>query len=779
MGEEQDQDLPIALRRTPRRSLGAAQKMANRNIDAKRPSSTSLTAKTPSKPKSKKRVRFSDPGPDTQHDHSHDQGHGASSTGLTPMVRRSTLGAPSPKRRRHSTPLRRSDDEDELAGDGTGSNEVRVFSLRQVLDDRVKRRIRRNGLSEEMHAISTSRRGELQRLRDELAAKDGEISRLHEATVLADADRVAELEAEVARLRSEVNDRSALAAAGDGDADRDEDGSEGTVEANTTMFDWSLAARDPFSDTYMDISKTYMDIDVEDEGFGDSTMADLITGTPSRRRRNSVVVNAGSSFPTPPCTSPPMPGTPCSLRGATPPITPQSHAGVQASLPDPEKEALEEEMISLKLELSKLTDTLETHASLQSRLSSKLAKAQSSSPETPKGVEAHLDLVLQTLSDRTAALMDLNASISALGFPGRDASDIVSSITSAFRTARLELEYLTPGENVLPLHGHGAEVLDLILTRLRDLARQSKDDEASIDEYHSLEQSLRQQLGARCEAMDGMRRALAHGQETAAEKDARISELELGLARLKGAAESYQRDMGELEALVQRLEAAGRQCEEKLGAARSDLAAAGTRLGARDAAVADLEAKLAEVTGQTEGLTAQLRELQALKDGEVRALQRRREVEVRTLNKLHGKSLALRDARVGELRREIDGVSEALRGAHQTIMSLRLENGGLTRAMADERQRAKEAVDGMRAELERVVRMGSEFLVTPKKGGEGREMIRRSMRRLSAEAGDAMAETGHGFPEEPAKSTKGKKRRRYDSGLGFLDEDEDEVELVV
>ncbi|KAI2469085.1 hypothetical protein F4781DRAFT_422250 [Annulohypoxylon bovei var. microspora] len=726
MGDEQD--LPIALRRTPRVSVGRVV-----SSDLSRIETATASSKTPSKARSKKRVRFSDPGPEIEH---HDA---ASTTGLTPMVRRTSLGvAPSPKRRRHSTPAgQRSnpDDEDELShgSNSNNGNEVRFLSLRQVLDDRVKRRIRRNGLSEEMNTITQEKRRrtqdqktELQRLRDELADKDHEIERLQNTTVAQDTARIMELEYEIDSLRNELRRQC----------------EPGPDVDQTRHYDWTLAARDPFSDTVMD----------DDDAFGDTTMADLVCSTPSKRR-------ASASFPTPPCTSPTIPATPCSMRRGAP-VTPQSHIsvqahiGVQASLPDPEKEALEAELGSLRLELTKLSEVLETHETLKSRIADKLTAARAPAEEGSMDVEAHLDTVLQSLSDRTAALSDLNSSLSALGFSGNDAGEIISSLTGAFRSARLELEYLTPGELTLPLSSRGAQVLDLVLVRLRDLARQVKEDEGAIDEYHALELSLRQQLGAR-----------------------------VGVERLKGAAEGYRRDVADLERLVLRMEAESTTASSRLAA---ELAGARAELASDRAGSAKLEARLAAVREQAEDFKTQLADLQ-----------RRKAAEVRALNKYHGTALAVRDARVVELRRDIEAVTRSLHEAHETVQQLRVENLGLSRRVDEERGRAKEAVDAMKAELERVLRMSAEFLATPVKGG-GRSGLRK--RSVAVGGGGAGAGTG-GEGEEGedetttpegsplpsgsylagalAKSGKGKKKRKHDSGLGLLDEDEDgSVDMV-
>ncbi|KAI1660423.1 hypothetical protein F4813DRAFT_294288 [Daldinia decipiens] len=736
MGE--DQDLPIALRRTPRVSAGAAGLSGASRLSATNTASEG-NARTPQR-RSKKRVRFSDPGPNIEHDDA------SSTTGLTPMVRRTSLGVvPSPKRRCRSTPTPRShpDGVDDLFGND-GNNEIRFFSLRQVLDDRVKRRIRRNGLSEEMNTITQEKRQrirkqkvELQRLQDQLAEKDQEIDRLQNTTMVQDTDRILELEQEIQSLRNELSSRTSS------NADQ------------TRNYDWTLAARDPFSDSYMD----------DDEAFGDATMADLICSTPSKTR-------ASASFPTPPCTSPTVPATPCSLRRSTP-VTPQSHIGIQAALPDPEKEALEAELGSLRLELTKLTEVLESHEALKTRIADKLNTANPPA-ESSKDVEAHLDAVLQSLSDRTAALLDLNSSLTSLGFSGNDAGEIVTSLTGAFRSARLELEYLTPGEITLPLSSRGAEVLDLVLIRLRDLARQVREDEDALDEYHELELSLRQQLNARVDAMDSMRE---RNRTELASKDERIADLEIGLERLKGAADDYRRDVGELESLVQSMEEESKITEKRLTA---EVAGAQAELVDSKATVAKLEAKLTSVREQAENFRLQLAELQ-----------RRKAAEVKALNKYHGIALATRDAQVTDLRHAIDQVNNSLHEAHTTIKELRVENMGLNQCLDEERNRAVHAVDTMKAELERVLRMSSEFLATPSRSSTSCSVRswRSSTKSTTAEraAGEDDTTTPDGSPSRSraylagglAKSIRGPKRRKHDSGLGLLDEDEDgRVELV-
>ncbi|KAH7029215.1 uncharacterized protein B0I36DRAFT_245264 [Microdochium trichocladiopsis] len=724
---------------------------------------TTLVTKTPGKPKSRKRVRFSDPGPQAglnQDDGEPDSGNDAvlSSTGLTPMVRRSSLGSgtsttssPSAKRRRHSTPI--SSTSTHLSSPSAASPAkqemmaVHFPSLRQILSDRVKRRIRRNGLSEEMNVIAAekkaqqeSREAELEQLRSSLAAKDAEIERLRELSMLStSSSNLVELEREVETLRQQLSSRSSPPHGSSSSVVRQTD--------DSRFYDWTMSARDPFSDEYTDMDIDVDDTHLEDSAFGDSTMVDLVCSTPSRRHRATTTTSGAmgvslpaGSFPTPPCTSPTIPATPCSVRQTRPlhvPVTPSSHASasVQASLPDPDAVAVKAELESLRLELGKLTDTLESQAALQTRITEKVSSGlaehapkihedgQSSNlaghvQQDNAGVESQLDKLLQVLSDRTAALHDLNSSLASLGFPGNDASEIITSLTASLRAARLELEYLTPGELSLPLTSHGAEVLDLVLSALRDLARREQEHEQTIDEYHALELSLRQQLSARVGVMDALRVQLKDSEASLAGRDDKISDLEVGIDRLKGAAEGYRRDIAELEALVQRME--------------GDMAAAADAAEiACNLALAELGAKLAAVIDQTETFDAELSSLHESKSREIRAL-----------NRSHGENLAVRDARVAELRREIDSINASLRRAYGTIQGLRVENIALGKQVEAEKTRARVAIDEMKAEMRHAVKMSSGFLATPKRGGS-----------------------------TPALAKPAKRPRRYDSGVG-LNEDE-------
>ena len=656
------------------------------------------------------------------------------------MIRRTTL-ATTPSRRRASTPCHQARPSGPEVLDSSPPQRANGDQcLRHVLDGRVERRLRRAALRTALDKLdakhqrsSDHARSQINQLRAELRARDREIYELHNATIVVDTDRVWELEQQVDRLQRELQDAQ----------DRHQ-------REATTFVDWTMAARDPFEDReHTEMDDRYDGEDEDEDMFGEATVAQLACSTPSRAR---------ASFPTPPATSPlmlPGPRTPSSPshRHTTDMLpTPTSapmHAGVQACLPDPEQQVRQAELESLQRETKKLSATLESYKQLMSRLNQRLPGLPSAEddegqapPSAEEAVERQVESLLQSLSDRTSTLSALKDSISSLGFPGKDVSEMLTSLSAAFRTARLELEYLTPGEITLPLTSHGAEVLDLVLVQLRDLARRVKEGDDAVDEYHAIELNLRQQLDARVSAMDDLKADLTKAEIIQGDKDTRIRELEVANDRLKGAVQGYVRDMAELERLVERME--------------KDASEKDATLAERQGTITSLETQLSEATARASELKDELEVAQACRKKHLAAVNRR-----------SGEALALRDARVAELRGEIDRVNGALREAHERIRKLRVDNGGIE----DENRSLRAAVEGMKGELQRVMRMSEELLEERTQGSTTDDL------GVDDASGDGSVVSGGLLSGRLARRSSGgkRKRRRYDSGLGFLDEDEVDV----
>lgn len=638
------------------------------------------------------------------------------------MIRRTSLLTPISRRR--STPAR------PLCRAQSESQHSQQQPNDHIIDGRVQRRLHRDTIrtlvtkiTGEKNRDSRAAKARISKLEEELKARDREIYELQNATVIIDTERIWDLEKQVVDLQREVELRTAAAAIAGGN--HDDDAETVAIEEGDGDFDWTVAAKDPFEDGFMNVD--------DDDVFGDTTMGQFICGTPSRARE---------SFPTPPATSPTGPRTPssrydCLLR------TPTSHVAVQTSFTDvSERKRLAEEVESLKLEMTKLTGTLDSYKSLTARLTTQLASGEQTSSAETADLETRVGDLLRSVEDRKAAMEHLSASITTLGFPGSDASEMLTSLTTGFRAARLELEYLTPGEIALPLTSHGAEVLDLLLSNLRSLATKVKEDEATVDEYHSIEQSLRKQLDARVDVMDGLKSEMRKAEGMMSARDKRIQELEVGNERLKGAVSSYLRDISELEKLVETMEEqAATQTETHEEA-----------LAAKTWLTEELETKFSAATKRAEDLSGQ----------------------VSKLNRQHGKALALRDARVSELRAEIDLVNESLRAAHETIRCLRVDNGGLDR----EGKEARDALEKVKGELQRVMETN---LATPEKQkpkpftNEKRKSVDRGEEMPSSPVAKGTVVEGGLLAGELARRGSKKARRRYDSGVGFLDEDELDV----
>ena len=210
-------DLPLAVRRKRRISSGLIDPISTNVVqqpeDESQRSREALN--TPTKPK--KRVRFSEPGPDTC--------TASSSTGLTPHLSRASFTprarASSPTRsrpqvkapRRLSLPtqLPSSLPSPSLSpSPGPLSGEVQFEPLRQILDARLKRRISRNRLSEEINDIDSKKRDKIQwrqeikRLKDQLAlAKDSNQEHSDGSEDAGSLERIQQLEQEIVELKRE------------------------------------------------------------------------------------------------------------------------------------------------------------------------------------------------------------------------------------------------------------------------------------------------------------------------------------------------------------------------------------------------------------------------------------------------------------------------------------------------------------------------------------------------------------------------------------------------
>jgi hypothetical protein len=634
-----------------------------------------------------------------------------------------------------------------------------------VLDGRVKRRLKRNRLSEEVNAIeldkrheAKARKSEVEKLRAELAAKDLEVRSMRDEQDIASqieeesgasvttnttlSSKVQELEQQIVELKAELG-RKEVAAEDDPN--------------------WTLAAKDPFN---FDEDEDAMMITNYDHDF--TSMNDELMTTPTR---------LNTSFPSPPST---MPNTPCKS-------TKSMNAGIQTSLPipDPEKDLLRSQLESLQFEIRNLNSAIALNDDKHSRLEGKLSEfLPHDESQDHSALDSALDTVLTQLAlsqshalEMENAFNALSTEITNLGFSNSGPEETLETIAQQFRQARLELEYATPGE--VPEGFENEKLLEMLVSRVRVLIEKVKERDDSIDQYHEQELLLRQQLNTRVDAQRDIQRELILANSVVQDLRTEIDEKEVSNDRLQRALDGYRAEVKGLETLIERMEKDGSKNEDML---RDQVKEIEERLQdeilkhdttraseeGKDLMIVQLEQRLnaalqaaAEVQEQMANLAASTELTIAEKDSTIEQL--------RSASKSHGDALALCDARVSELRVEIERVNEALKTAYTTVLSVRKENKDLEAQIDGEKTRGQLVVKAMREQLNRVLETGMGYI-------NGDVSVQRSTREGSAppsvggETQQAVVRRGRFLDGGLARRSSGKKRRRYDSGLGFLEE---------
>lgn len=756
-------DLPLALRRTPRRrerhGVGeaprtpapASQRKSSRASVARKPATTRATAKTAGK-STRSRTKSSVPesvasasaGTDDASDDSITLVDDAddsitaldfdipisssrrSSVGASKRKRRPSVTSPAGnqaiKRARRQTGSKRGNNVDE----NNTSSVVHILPLRtQILDDHIKRRIRRNGLSAEMNEAYGEKRArrertlaELRRARDELRSRDAEIERLRELTALFDgsggnhshhhegeeeASRVQDLERELSRLRERVMGRRR------GD-EHDVPLSSSPPVARGDDDDWDVMGG--MSDGGSDAGGDFAD-DFDDE-FGESSVAELESGgTPAQNHHHRQQQQFKGKRPaalhlhgptlTPPSTSPAkLPSSPVrqihssgSSSAAEMRTSTACDAGVQAAavstdagsqvcIPDPGMDSLHDELSTLRAEVTSLNDTLSERDSLQARMGEKLSQHQlPSSPSSAQDdtaadqdVELQLDIVLQDLTEKTTRLAELSSLLMAPatdGFTTDDKEEATAELASALHSVRQALGDLDPDT---PLPPAAAPTLALAAERLRELDTTLKQRTAELSDRNA--------------ALEAKDEQLAAATAQAKEKDAHAANLEADVAHLSRTIKSLREEVDILQ--------------ETTASQQADLDDARDAALQQGAAAAEAEARLAEAVAKLASLGAKLSERENALRG--------REGEVETLR------AALAEARASVAR--------------------------LREGAAREKGAARDAVRAMRAQMIAALKVGEGFL--------GEEGVAKE-----EEGVDGMDKTARG--------------RSDDSGLGLDDEE--------
>ncbi|KAL9113821.1 MAG: hypothetical protein Q9187_007554 [Circinaria calcarea] len=647
--DDLDDDRPIAVRRKRRMSTALAS--PHRETQANSSDRGAPNAlKTPTKPK--KRVRFSDPGLETITTTS-------SSTGITPFIERTTLrvefqeSPPSSPRLLARTPRRRLSLPVELAVNHSASipspplsGEIQFAPLRQVLDDRSKRRLRRNNLSDEINEIEqekkedVKRRMEIRDLKEELALARQLGSEVIEnaPTVTGNQERIQELENEILALKEEIRERSMTAASSPATHDDDQ-----VSTPNNDMFDVGL------DDT--DFIMVHQD---------DYTQPEI-----------------GKSA---------------------------SEMGIQTLVTSSEAESLQNQF-------------------------------------------------------------------------DQNMSHLVK--------ARLELEHICPGETTLGLTVTNADtgsLLNALLDRLRDFRARLILLDATTATTQMQESNLRSQFNAVLQQLD---RARSYGEEIAAQNkasilkaeaaegrarasEADVIEKEQTISKLQRALDSYRTEVSNLESLVTRLEADHENAVRDL---RAEM----------DEAVADLECHVtAETQGRREAEAEceqhllKIRELETM-EAELKQAVYEKQSLIRSLEEEAAKAKEAKEVELGGLNVKIGQLVSTSEGFKADLAKLETEKSGLVHRLEEERQAGSKAMLRVRDEMKRCLNQIETVQHEHMKDAQSRGAeVAEHKGLLTPTSAVRFRDTDTCEGRVEVHRGKSRTKRGIDSGIGILEEDEDE-----
>lgn len=212
------EELPLAVRRKRRASTRLADPVAQ-EVTSQSLEEVLIVEDTPREPPKtpgnrKKRARFSEPA----------NMSASSSTGLTPALHRTKLvstQSTDKARKRLSLPTQlaapAASPSSPQFPNAHSSQVIQFAPIRQAIDPRMMRRLKRNHLSDEVNSIFAEKkksklilRQEIENLREELAvAKNGSGKAMHSTEAESeDGGRIAELENELSSLKQEMRERT-------------------------------------------------------------------------------------------------------------------------------------------------------------------------------------------------------------------------------------------------------------------------------------------------------------------------------------------------------------------------------------------------------------------------------------------------------------------------------------------------------------------------------------------------------------------------------------------
>ena len=368
-----------------------------------------------------------------------------------------------------------------------------------------------------------------------------------------------------------------------------------------------------------------------------------------------------------------------------------------------------------------------------------------------------------------------------------------SSHTETLREARLNLEYLFPGEISLGLIPEDPKpLLDVMIQRLTDLKAEVMIAEDALSTTQTQESNMRVQFNAVLEQLERARKYAASiskqnnsDKSRADTSQARVQVLEntvqaaakkvntmekegqekdRSIKKLQEALESYREEVSKLESLITKV-------ENEHGAAMSGLKAE------MDEAVADLEC---HVVAETRGRREAEREIEQrdvmigelkIRESELQNAVHEKQQIIREAERIFEAERLGREQEVGSLNAQLGHLSSDLSESNAKVFNSEEKQKILMRKLEEERDAGLRAVEAVQAELARCTDKAEEVRTTHVNDVQRRGAEVTQHQGLLTPISATRFKDVEGYVEV----RRGKGRKRPDSGIVILEEDEDTI----
>ena len=685
---------------------------------------------SPVTPQKRRRVRFTHPGPQPQHE---SETGTSAATGLTPAVSRTSLTedtGQSRRVRRRSTPICEGGEiiDPIFPIDPTPRAQTFQFTpIRQIIDSRTQRRIRRSGLSHEINVIERQNRDSTKREKGDVDHRDSETPSLG---------------AELQTYRGDVE-------------------SEVQVAEDEEMMDVGLSPEQDLPEA--EFYETNSHGGHENEAaelitIGDSTLEDatlLLSSSPVFHR------NEVSCYT-----------TPSRLNRTLP-------AMVDASAQTANSWGEERSRLSLEVEAAR-KEKRELFKEWRANISpaDNQDDGDCQRPSTPppgfmSQIIPSLTAAITRSSAACQALASVRADLADMGFSGETVDEILGDMRDAFRSARLELERTVPGETANTSMENGHATLDSLVQRVKILANSLQTEhsryECSLGREKALQgqfdaslkrcdvtskkiQELEETINANADDMLHVRMQIQRLEKEGAEKD-------LGIERLKAASNKYNQEVQGLESIVSKLEAQiaavetqHRQAISRLEQSQATCTTAESTAATRQTQIDELQEMIEQNRIRICDLTAQVECMENERKGLTEAM---------------ATAAATHQQEVGSLNVHLSELITSLEASKSEIARLERHKSGLETRCRIEVEARERVIRNVIASINAEVRTAK---------------VRDANFKIKSDEIDSEPMMPGSEPITPVsigrfmnvRIQRGKRKKRPDSGIGILTEESDQ-----